>query len=80
MQMFGLIKVYSKIKSERDLTMLTAIETTGTVDANHQIVLDEDLPSNASSPENNVPVVSDDELTLCAEEIFLEFDRREAVS
>lgn len=27
--------------------MLTAIETTGTNNANHQIVLDEDLPSNA---------------------------------
>jgi len=27
--------------------MLTAIETTGTISANHQIVLDEDLPSNA---------------------------------
>lgn len=29
--------------------MLTAIETTGTNNANHQIVLDEDLPSNAPS-------------------------------
>ena len=29
--------------------MLTAIETTGTNNANHQIVLDEDLPDNASS-------------------------------
>ena len=29
--------------------MLTAIETTGTIDANHQIVLDQDLPSNAPS-------------------------------
>ena len=29
--------------------MLTAIETTGTINANHQIVLDEDLPSNAPS-------------------------------
>ena len=29
--------------------MLTAIETTGTINANHQIVLDEDLPSNALS-------------------------------
>ena len=27
--------------------MLTAIETTGTINANHQIVLDEDLPDNA---------------------------------
>lgn len=27
--------------------MLTAIETTGTINANHQIVLDEDLPSSA---------------------------------
>ncbi len=27
--------------------MLTAIETTGTINANHQIVLDEELPSNA---------------------------------
>jgi hypothetical protein len=27
--------------------MLTAIETTGTISANHQIILDEDLPSNA---------------------------------
>lgn len=29
--------------------MLTAIETTGTISANHQIVLDEDLPDNAPS-------------------------------
>lgn len=29
--------------------MLTAIETTGTINANHQIELDEDLPSNAPS-------------------------------
>ena len=29
--------------------MLTAIETTRTINANHQIVLDEDLPSNAPS-------------------------------
>ena len=29
--------------------MLIAIETTGTVKANHQIVLDEDLPNNAPS-------------------------------
>lgn len=29
--------------------MLTAIETTGTVNANHQITLDEDLPGNAPS-------------------------------
>lgn len=29
--------------------MLTAIETTGTINANHQIVLDEELPSNAPS-------------------------------
>ena len=29
--------------------MLTAIETTGTINANHQIILDEDLPSNAPS-------------------------------
>lgn len=29
--------------------MLTAIETTGTNNANHQIVLDQDLPSNAPS-------------------------------
>ena len=29
--------------------MLTAIETTGTINANHQIVLDEDLPDNAPS-------------------------------
>ncbi|MBA3633217.1 MAG: hypothetical protein H0W58_10490 [Acidobacteria bacterium] len=28
---------------------MTAIETTGTINANHQIVLDEDLPSNAPS-------------------------------
>jgi len=27
--------------------MLTAIETTATIGANHQIVLDEELPSNA---------------------------------
>ncbi len=27
--------------------MLTAIETTGTINANHQIVLDEELPNNA---------------------------------
>lgn len=27
--------------------MLTAIETTGTINANHQIVLDEELPDNA---------------------------------
>ncbi len=27
--------------------MLTAIETTGTINAKHQIELDEDLPSNA---------------------------------
>lgn len=29
--------------------MLTAIETTGTISANHQIVLDEQLPDNAPS-------------------------------
>ena len=29
--------------------MLTAIETTGTNNANHQIILDEDLPDNAPS-------------------------------
>ncbi|CAN5364179.1 hypothetical protein BH20ACI1_BH20ACI1_01610 [soil metagenome] len=29
--------------------MLTAIETTGIIKANHQIELDEDLPSNAPS-------------------------------
>lgn len=29
--------------------MLTAIETTGTNNANHQIVLDEDLADDASS-------------------------------
>lgn len=29
--------------------MLTAIETTGTINANHKLVLDEDLPSNAPS-------------------------------
>jgi len=29
--------------------MLTAIETTGTINENHQIVLDEDLPENAPS-------------------------------
>ena len=29
--------------------MLTAIETTGTINANHQIVLDENLPDNAPS-------------------------------
>lgn len=29
--------------------MLTAIETTGTINANHQIVLDEQLPDNAPS-------------------------------
>ncbi|CAN5585927.1 hypothetical protein BH10ACI2_BH10ACI2_10950 [soil metagenome] len=29
--------------------MLTAIETTGTNNANHQIILDEDLPNNAPS-------------------------------
>ena len=29
--------------------MLTVIETTGTINANHQIILDEDLPGNAPS-------------------------------
>ena len=29
--------------------MLTAIETTGTINANHQIVLDDELPHNAPS-------------------------------
>ena len=29
--------------------MLTAIETTGTINANHQTILDEDLPNNAPS-------------------------------
>ena len=29
--------------------MLTAIETTGTINANHQIELDEQLPNNAPS-------------------------------
>ena len=29
--------------------MLTAIETTGTINADHQIVLDEELPNNAPS-------------------------------
>lgn len=29
--------------------MLTAIETMGTINANHQIILDEELPNNAPS-------------------------------
>lgn len=29
--------------------MLTAIETTGTINANHELVLDENLPDNAPS-------------------------------
>ncbi|MGI8495229.1 MAG: hypothetical protein ACR2L1_07945 [Pyrinomonadaceae bacterium] len=29
--------------------MLTAIETTGTINANHKLVLDDELPSNAPS-------------------------------
>ena len=44
--MFGLIQICSKIE-RRNLAMLTAIETTGTNNANHQIVLD--LPDNAPS-------------------------------
>jgi len=34
---------------KRAKDMLTAIEITGTINANHQIVLDEELPSNAPS-------------------------------
>ena len=48
MQIFGLIEIYSKIEAE-EFAMLTAIETTGTNNANHEIVLDKDLPENAPS-------------------------------
>ncbi len=34
---------------EEHTTMLTAIETTATVGPNRQLVLDDDLPANASS-------------------------------
>ena len=44
----GLSKVYSKIKPAGDLTILTAIKTTGTANANH-IVLDESLRMDAPS-------------------------------
>jgi hypothetical protein len=41
--------------------MLTAIETTGTNNANHQIVLDEDLPSNAPSRVRVIVLYEDNE-------------------
>ena len=41
--------------------MLTAIETTGTVDANHQIVLDKDLPNNAPSRVRVIVLYDDNE-------------------
>ncbi len=40
--------------------MLTAIETTGTINANQQIVLDEDLPSNAPSRVRVIVLFDDD--------------------
>ena len=40
--------------------MLTAIETTGTNNANHQITLDEDLPSNAPSRVRVIVLYDDD--------------------
>lgn len=40
--------------------MLTAIETRGTITANHQIILDEDLPDNAPS-RVRVIVLSDED-------------------
>ena len=42
--------------------MLTAIETTGTNDANHQIILDEDLPDNAPSRVRVIVLYDDTEL------------------
>ncbi len=41
--------------------MLTAIETTGTNNANHQIVLDENLPDNAPSRVRVIVLYEDNE-------------------
>ncbi len=47
--------------------MLTAIETTGTVNANHQIVLDDELPDSAPS-RVRVIVLFEDESDLSESE------------
>ena len=58
--------------------MLTAIETTGTVKANHQIVLDEELPSNAPS-RVRVIVLFDEDTTDFGEREWLQAASRNSV-
>ncbi len=42
--------------------MLTAIETTGTIGANRQLTLDEDLPENVSAKVRVIVLVDEDDL------------------
>lgn len=63
MQMFGLVKIYSKIKILRNLIMLTAIETTGTIGANRRLLLDEDLPENILAKMRVIVLFAEDDLS-----------------
>jgi hypothetical protein len=49
--------------------MLTAIETTGTINANHQIILDEELPNNAPS-RVRVIVLFDEDTDISEKELM----------
>ena len=43
--------------------MLTAIETTGTIGANRQLLLDEDLPENVSAKVRVIVLFAEDDLS-----------------
>lgn len=43
--------------------MLTAIETTGTISANRQLTLDEDLPENVSAKVRVIVLFAEDDLS-----------------
>jgi hypothetical protein len=43
--------------------MLTAIETTGTISANRQLLLDEDLPENVSAKVRVIVFFAEDDLS-----------------
>ena len=65
--------------------MLTAIETTGTINANHEIVLDDELPSNAPSRvrvivlfEENMDIGEKDWLNAASNNEVFEFLNDEA--
>ncbi len=65
--------------------MLTAIETTGTINANHQIVLDDELPSNAPSRvrvivlfDENIDIGEKEWLNVAANNEVFEFLNDEA--